>query len=494
MSANIPPTKNAFLAVMDKYAGTVGVFSGMASIGMGIYGAVESNKQWKNVNRKLDTILKNQEVILNKLETILLEVQYHAAKALINDPWSEIKSWNGEFKILRENAETIPGFGERETTKTEITVWVANVLFNAVANLDKIDNAIMGTGPANGESLMQAFAKRVTQSGSASPYYDAVTFFESLLLLQQQGIICRGNAYFCAHPTVDLPTMMSILGGNVKRNGISKFKTQAEHCKQYVKSLGKEYQKLNEYHNEGGDFVAFGISSSDRTDVTSIDAVPLSTDPGNVVVGFKLYGQDQSLMLKVAQAPFAHGSVSQKEMWIENWEHGPGRRGAKVSRAMSGNESIKNFTSYLSNIGNRPLDRAEGYLDIQKTEVPKGEVVTGTQLYYKQNKRIALRLQSAKLDADGNLNEASRHWTDSPPAGNREGTDYIVIRNRAKYISMHEVLPKPLVPVRGAHLFFHDDGNAYFVNVGVKTGIYELEDVWERYDMSTEKSVLAAAS
>lgn len=124
------------------------------------------------------------------------------------------------------------------------------------------------------------------------------------------------------------------------------------------------------------------------------------------------------------------------------------------------------------------------YLDISRTEAPKGEIMTGAQLYMKGN-RIAIKIQSAKLDQFKNVVESSRHWTDSPPNGNQEGSDFVVLRNRAKYVNIHPIIPKPIAPMRGASLFLHDDSGGYRVNVSMKTGLCDIEDVWQLYDLPT---------
>jgi hypothetical protein len=190
------------IAKVQPYASVLGT---AFSISSGIYGMVKTDEQWAQVNKKLDEILDKLKAIQTRLEDIYGEVQWGQMVTQLNTPLETIQSFYDRiihFKNLwiKDKDE----FREQwEYHKSQIDKWAADVLSEGKDGipfqLKAIDNVIRGT--LLSVPLMKSYVQTPrNKSSSQSPHYDAVSYFESWLLIQQKAIICLGNAFMYADP------------------------------------------------------------------------------------------------------------------------------------------------------------------------------------------------------------------------------------------------------------------------------------------------------
>ena len=211
-------------------------------------------------------------------------------------------------------------------------------------------------------------------------------------------------------------------------------------------------------------------------------------DPGKIVVGLQFYRKFDWLAIKIIQAAFSNGFVDQNKPKPKANDHTDGSGVAELINKERLKELVKqNGRRYKKDTENQILKRQQIYIDLSSAEAPSREIMTGAKLYLRGN-WICIAIQAAKL-SDGltHIDESTRHWIDAPgPQGKgEEDRDFFTIRGTCKYINIHPLTPTPLAPLRGAKFLRHATGDDHRMNLSVKTGLCDIEDLWEKYDLST---------
>ena len=201
--------------LMDSLKGagqTLSPFGTMFSIGAGIFGMVESNKNWSAVNRKLDEIQESLKVIQQRIdnlyaETLMAELitELTPPETKIRDSFRRLMAVKEDFKANR--AKFYAEWGTKNHRDIERLVDdILDPTQGIPFHLHNLSDVIGGTGSFR--SLMEAVIAKIKFGGGApdraaskqSQYFDAVKYYEKWLLIQQKAIICLGSAYLYKDP------------------------------------------------------------------------------------------------------------------------------------------------------------------------------------------------------------------------------------------------------------------------------------------------------
>src|SRR6266446_875256 len=380
----------------------VGLISLIVGIANFVNGTVrgEINKEkLKEMQEKLDSLLKGQTEIVGLLQIIFQEIKWSEILIQMSDAVNNI---NYQYESMLTLAE-----GDN----TGAMAWANAVLAEnngLTKDLFVINDVVMGQTIFN-PALMQIFAQRVTASSSTqSKYYDAVTFFRDVLLIEGKGLCALANAYTYMNNQWDPKDLTT------KWKAV--LDTQASYSKQFLDPLDQFY--ANPAWGNG-----YFALSGDNHYVDTNENVAKEGE-SNVVVGLALYLKGNRLGLKVLHATIdAQGLVDQSS---SQWRDSPGWGQA-----------------YFDVNPNH-------YVDTNVTVVPAGNITTGAQLYQKGN-RVALKIQSAPYDPKtGKADSSKKQWSESPGWLN---DNYYDFNAAGKYVNDWPVQPSPLSFVTGVALF-----------------------------------------
>lgn len=379
----------------------IGIISLIVGIGNFVNGTVRgeiTKQKLKEMQEKLDSLLKGQTEIVGLLQIIFQEIKWSEVLIQMSDAVNSI-NYQYDAMLALEAGDNAGAMA-----------WANAVLAESnglTKDLFVINDVVMGQSILNAP-LMQIFAQRVTAGSSTqSNYYDAVTFFRDILLIEGKALCALANAYTYMNNQWD------------PKDFTTKWKvvldTQASYSKQFLDPLNPFYSNP-----------AWGIGWFDLAgDNHYVDTNENIAKEGesNVVVGLALYLKGNRLGLKVLHASVdAQGLVDQSS---SRWRDSPGWGQAF-------------FDVNLNH-----------YVDTNVTVVPTGNITTGAQLYLKGN-RIAIKLQSVPYDPKtGKADFSKKQWTESPGWGN----DYFDLDALGKYVNDWPVQPSPLSFVTGVALF-----------------------------------------
>ena len=240
---------------------------------------------------------------------------------------------------------------------------------------------------------------------------------------------------------------------------ISRLQAQAELSKPFLDRLSRYYQNNDkgetQYHRHMGAGEQANFAS---THDQSVYELKLRAEPGHAVTGLRIvpaaFG-DHAFAITIQQAPFAGGRFT----------------GDNTGWTITNRETTRSFPMD----GNNRVDKA-------RVELPAGYVCTGAGFRQKSD-RIALHLRGTKLDASGNLNEASASWFSNDTFGSNEGLgdgpDFYTIQGSFSYAHLERVEPDPRTVITGAQLF--DWGNRMAIRV--KTGLENADTLWKLADV-----------
>jgi hypothetical protein len=217
-----------------------------------------------------------------------------------------------------------------------------------------------------------------------------------------------------------------------------------------------------------------------------LDTNPVEADPGKIVVGLQLYRKGDRLAIKIVQAGFKNGIVDQDNHTTKSNDDTAAAVAELINKARV-ERLVWEHRGMKSSVQKEVLRTQQVYIDLSSAEAPSREIMTGAKLYLRGN-WICIAIQAAKLNSGLTaVQESTRHWIDAPgPSGKaNENTDFYTIRGTAKLINMHPVIPRPLAPLRGAKFLRHETGDDHRMNLSVKTGLCEIEHIWEKYSLST---------
>ena len=263
-------------------AATLSNFGTLASIGFSIYGAVEDQKNWAGVNRKLDDLLKGQELIKQRIDNVYAEVQ--DSKLLTSTIGFEnaIDGWFRSYQALVRRAANPEENLDRLKDDTKELV---SKLEECDDYLREIDAAFMGTLSSLGKSYMDFYVNEVMHLGARMPrtqsdYFYALSRFERWLIIQQKGVLLLGNLYKYKDPQASTTKIIKDLRHathGTDENGVkvSKQKIQATHSASFLKDVDRYYKVFNAGGNEDSDFICFGLNSCDAADICYLDTNPV---------------------------------------------------------------------------------------------------------------------------------------------------------------------------------------------------------------------------
>lgn len=466
-------------------------FFTLAEIGFKIFDKIESDKRWANLNAKLDQIQRFQQVIKERVDHVYAEVLEIKLRDATKTPLKKIDTWQRDFLELLTDAmrgETLqPKLAERANGLAEE---LSNDKDGVGKQLRELHAVFMGTEFAvlDRQPYMSVFVRDVLQNspaGRQSPYFHAITRFERFLQIQRTGLMLLANAHKHQHPQATVEDILKALRKHthdrVGKADIPRYKLQADKSAPFLAGL----YKFCENPNAGSDDLAFGISTSNSLDLFYLDTNEVVADSGKIVVGLQLYGSSNRLGIRIMQAPFSKGSVEQDEeptakssVMNHNW--------AELIDRGKVESLIQEYGQ--SRADKQTIERAMPglYVNLSTAEAPRREIVTGVKLYLR-GRWICVGIQAAKLnDAWTEIDEGSRHWIDAPePRGEAvEDQDYFSIRGTAKYINTKALIPQPYAPIRSVKFWLHFTGDDHRMNLSVKTGLCDIEDVWEKYEVS----------
>ena len=394
MPAVVPPIVIAAFIV-----GLISLLVGIANFVNGTVRGEITKEKLKEMQEKLDSLLKGQTEIVGLLQIIFQEIKWSEILIQMSDAVNDI---NFQYDAMLALAE-----GDN----TGATAWANAVLAESnglTKDLFVINDVVMGQTIFN-PALMQIFAQKVAASSSTqSKYYDAVTFFRDVLLIEGKGMCALANAYTYMNSQWD------------PKDFTAKWKavldTQASYSKQFLDPLDQFYSNPawgNGYFTLVGDNHYVDTNENVAKEGES-----------NVVVGLALYLKGNRLGLKVLHATIdAQGLVDQSS---SQWRDSPGWGSA-----------------YFDVNPNH-------YVDTNVTVVPAGNITTGAQLYLKGN-RVAIRLQSVPYDPKtGKADFSKKQWTDSPGFGDK---DYYDLNAAGRHVNNWPVQPSPLSFVTAVALF-----------------------------------------
>jgi hypothetical protein len=473
MAANSPASVG-FVATYAPYMSMCGF---AFSVGSGIYNMVHGDQEMAEINRKLDEILENEKAIKARLEAVFDEVQWTQIVGEAGKAFEKIDYWFGFLAGLRQRLKAANN--NWESLKPDIKKWsdtVSDDNNGVPERLFVINRAIMGTELT--PPLMEVVANRVRHKGNPTQalYYSAVTAFEKWLLIQQKALICLANAYKYLHPDAETNEILAYLEPYAKTKvgsaNVSLLKVQSDYSQQFIDSgdasntLDKYYHSQMSGNTEGENYL--GCSEN----LGNVDTSQVVADPGQAVVGYKLYwkkftDKTGSIGIKILQAPFNNGGVE------------PGATPSTKENTSFSSDQIRIFKD-----PDPPNIADDKHLHMHRPELPPGEVATGMMLSRKHN-RVAIQLQAARLDKDGNIDENSKYWVDAPGWGTTDPDDYVVIRGAAKFFDINTVTPTPLMPITGAGFALAGDDHRLRITILLKTGLARIEDLWKKYDVAT---------
>jgi hypothetical protein len=482
-------------------AATLSNFGTLASLGFGIYGGIDSEQKWAGVNKKLDDILKGQELIRERIDNVYAEVQDSKLLTATIKFENAIDGWFRTYVALIERRlDGISNPLRSDTWEKELKDDTAELVGDLVKcddHLREIHAAFMGNLSSLGKPYMDAFVNEVMNMGARLPrtqsnYFYGLSRFERWLILQQKGILLLGNRYKYKNPEANIKTILHALKHATHEkdkngNEVCKLKSQAAFSAPYLKNVERYYQEFNKESRPDTDFICIGISSCDTEDVFYVDNHPVVSDPGKIVVGLQFYRKGDRVALKIIQAAFNNGFVDQDNSTTKANDNTSDSVPALVNK-----DRVKSLIKYYgrnkrSSIESDVLKQEQVYVDLSSAEAPSREIMTGAKLYLRGN-WICIAIQAAKLNAKlTDIVESTRHWIDArgPLGKAQENTDFYTIRGTAKYINIHPLTPKPLAPLRGAKLLRHFTGDDHRLNLALKTGLCDIEDIWEKYDITT---------
>lgn len=465
-------------------------FFTLAEIGLKIFDKIETDKRWANLNAKLDQIQRFQQVIKERVDHVYAEVLEAKLRDATKARLEKIDTWQRDFLELLTDA--LRG----DIAQTDLARR-ANSLAEDLSNdkdgvgkqLRELHAVFMGTEVAvlDREPYMSVFVREVLQNspaGKQSPYFHAITRFERFLQIQRTGLLLLANAQKHQNPKATVEDILKSLRKHshdrVGAADISRFKLQADKSARFLAELPKTCENAN----AGSDYIAFGISTCNSLDVFYVDTNEVVADSGKVVVGLQLYGSGDRLALRILQAPFAKGLVDQEEE--------PTAKSSEMNNNFSEMIDKERVKALIREYGQHRSDKdviergMRLYVNLSTAEAPRREIVTGAKLYMR-GQWLCIGIQAAKLnDKWTEVDEGSRHWIDAPePRGDGvEEKDYYSIRGTAKYINTQALIPRPYAPIRAVKFWRHATGDDHRLNLSIKTGLCDIEDVWEKYEIS----------
>ncbi|MBL8254843.1 MAG: hypothetical protein JNJ76_14715 [Candidatus Competibacter sp.] len=201
------------------------------------------------------------------------------------------------------------------------------------------------------------------------------------------------------------------------------FKKQAEYNKQFINGLDKYYSSPAWGENQPNNF--FYIHGGAHY----VDANPNMADFPHIVVGFQLYLKYDRTALKILQALL--DNQGEVDPTTATWKNAPGGWGD------SGPDNYFDLSP-------------DHYVDTNEVIVPVGHVVTGAQLY-KKNNRIAIKLYSKPYDQD--TRQLAPDYRTETEFSDMNG-NYFTIREKGfNFVNSNMVQPNPLSFVTGAQLY-----------------------------------------
>lgn len=379
----------------------VGIISLIVGISNFVNGTVRgeiTKEKLKEMQEKLDSLLKGQTEIVGLLQIIFQEIKWSEVLIQMSDAVNNI-NYQYDAMLALEKGDNASGMA-----------W-ANAVLAEGSGLNKdlfvINDVVMGQNILNAP-LMQIFAQRVSAGSSTqSSYYEAVTFFRDILLIEGKAMCALANAYTYMNSQWDQTVFAT------KWKAI--MDAQAAYSKQFLDPLSPFY--FNPAWGNGW----FDLTKDNHYVDTNENVA--SEGESNVVVGLALYLKGNRLGLKVLHANIdAQGIVNQSS---SAWRDSPG------------------WGQAYFDVNQNP------YVDTNVTVVPAGNITVGAQLYLKGN-RMAIRLQSVPYDPKtGKADFSKKQWSDSPGWGE----DYFDLNASGRYVNNWPVQPSPLSFVTGVALF-----------------------------------------
>ena len=379
----------------------VGIISLIVGISNFVNGTVRgeiTKEKLKEMQEKLDSLLKGQTEIVGLLQIIFQEIKWSEVLIQMSDAVNSI-NYQYDAMLALEKGDNVGA-----------TAW-ANAVLAEGNGLNKdlfvINDVVLGQNVLN-SPLMQIFAQKVSAGSSTqSNYYDAVTFFRDILLIEGKALCALANAYTYMDSEWD-PKVFTAKWKAV-------MDAQAAYSKQFLDPLSPFY--FNPAWGNGW----FDLTK-DNHYVDTNENVDKDGE-SSVVVGLALYLKGNRLGLRVLHATIdAQGIVNQSS---SAWRDSPG------------------WGQAYFDVNQNP------YVDTNVTVVPAGNITTGAQLYLKGN-RMAIRLQSVPYDPKtGKADFAKKQWSDSPGWG----SDYFDMNASGRYVNDWPVQPSPLSFVTGVALF-----------------------------------------
>lgn len=344
--ADLPEVGNP-LPIIMLVLSIIGIATGAANFVNGTVRGDINKEKLKEMEEKLDSLLKGQVEIVGLLQIIFQEIKWSEILIQMSDAVNNIN-----FQYAAMLAIT-------NGDNTGAMAW-ANAVLDESNGLTKdlfvINDVVMGQTIFN-PPLMQMFVQRLLAgSTTQSNYYDAITFFRDVLLIEGKGICALANAYTYKNSGWN-DEEFSTKWKNI-------LETQASYSKQFIDPLDRFYWNPA-WGNEW-----FTLTAPNQFVDTNENVAKESEQC--VAVGLALYLKGNRLGLKVLQANIdAQGLVDQSS---SKWRDSPGW-------------------------GNAYFDVNQGqnhWVDTNVTVVPDGNIVTGAQLYLKGN-RIAIRTPISSL-------------------------------------------------------------------------------------------------
>jgi len=488
------PEKNISGWLWDK--ATFGNISSAVGFGFAIYGAIDSKSQWANLNARLDQIQKGIEEIKVRVDNVYGQVKESQLLTATVQAENDIDAWFRSFTALLELTLATPPDLERIKKDRKKLI---GQLEKCPEHLREIHAALMGTKSSLEGPYMKLFVEDVIKMGSRQPrtqseYFYAVSRFERWLAIQRKGLILLGNLEKHKDPNASVSKIVQkLIPDSHARDPtdrlVPRIKLQAEKSAQSLKGVEEYYRRPVTGGEPLTHFFTFGINTCDAEDVFYLDTNVIEADPGKIVVGLQLYKKGDRLAVRITQAAFTNGIVSQEIPEGTTKENAEANANALE---LINKERVKELIREYGDDATRHNTKNEIarrlpplYINLTTVEVPRQEVITGAKLYLRDN-WICIGIQAAKLYPSWTeVDESSRHWIDSPaPPGNaQEDKDFFAIRGTCKYINLYAVVPTPLAPLRAVRFWRHDTDGAYRLNLEVKTGLCAIEDVWEQYDI-----------
>lgn len=357
---------------------------------------------------KLDALAEGQSEIIGRLKIILNEVQW---SQLVTQIASAVDYINLNYDKLRSFSAARP---------QEAAQWAENVLTpdGGIQGALYTINAVMMGKSMLTQPLMKVFAEKITDNQtSQSSYWEASSYFMSMLILQTKGYAVLANAYCQKNDVADASPCLEPYQ--------HRFNDQTEYNKRYIDPLNQWYASpvWGAYYDLA------------KEDAHYVDTNPNLAPSGQVVTGLQLYPKGNRMGLKILAAPLnAYGTVVESAC---HWQDSPGWGGNYFDLNAKDN----------------------GYVDTDQTMIPDGYVVTGAQLYQKGN-RLAIRLQATSFNPDTlQLETDKTQWTDSP---GWDGNYYKIGDDH--YVNTSVCQPQPASTIVGAALFKFGNRIAVQVN------------------------------